>query len=291
MEILFCFDERYEQHFGVSVTSLLINNFGEVSKIHIIIDKLSDNLKQKLDEISQNYKVEVCIYKINIEEFYGLKVTAHASAANYFRLLAADVLPNTLNKILYLDSDLVVNSSVDELFNLDITNYPVAACGGKAITTKQRLQLQGNYYFNSGVMLINLDYWRREEIGLKAIEFIRNYPEMIKYWDQDALNKIIDGNYINLDSRWNSLVDAYSNQSQVNQESVIIHFVGSLKPWQVWCMDTQKELYWTYLKKSMWASSTPTFPKNSKQILSAIRYLTLFVIRSFNSSFRKLKHS
>lgn len=283
MEVLFCFDEKYEQHFGVSVTSLLVNNPGRIPKVHIIIDKASDNLKQKLDRISQEYKVEFCIHQIDVEKFYGLKLTAHASAANYFRLLAPDILPASLNKVLYLDSDLVVNGSLDELFNLDISNYPVAACGGKVITTKQRLQLQGDYYFNSGVMLMNLDFWRREKLGLQSIEFIRAHPEMILLWDQDALNKIIDGNYINLDCKWNSLVDSYANQSQVSEESVIVHFVGSLKPWHGWCMDPSKKLYWTYLKKSLWSNSTPTMPKNFKQTLSALRYLAAY--------FRKPKHA
>ena len=283
MEVLFCFDSKYEQHFGASVTSLLVNNPGRVRCLHIMIDEASKQLKQKLDRISQDYEVEVCIYKVDIEQLSDLKITAHASAANYLRLLASDILPKTLAKVLYLDSDLIVNAPIDELFNTDITNYPLAACGDKVITTKQRLQLQGNYYFNSGVILMNLDYWRREKLGLKAIDFIRNNPDMIILWDQDALNKIVDGNFLNLNRKWNSLVDLYANQSQVTPDSIIIHFVGSLKPWHGWCLDSQKEIYWSYLKKSPWANSIPTFPKNLKQTLSAIRYL-------FNH-FRKLKHA
>lgn len=282
MEVLFCFDSKYEQHFGASVTSLLMNNPGRVQSVHIMIDKVTKQLKQKLDRISQDYKVELCIHKVDIEQLSDLKITAHASAANYFRLLAPDILPETLGKVLYLDSDLIVNAPIDELFNSDITNYPLAACGDKVIATKQRLQLQGNYYFNSGVMLMNLDYWRREKLGLKAIDFIRSNPDMIILWDQDALNKIVDGNFINLNRKWNSLVDLYANQSQVTPDSIIIHFVGSLKPWHSWCLDSQKEIYWSYLKKSLWANSIPTFPKNLMQTLSAIRYL-------FNH-FRKLKH-
>ncbi len=273
MEVLFCFDSKYEQHFGASVTSLLVNNPGRVRSVHIMIDEVSKQLKQKLDRISQDYEVEVYIHKVDIEQLSDLKITAHASAANYLRLLASDMLPKTLAKVLYLDSDLIVNAPIDELFNTDITNYPLAACGDKVITTKQRLQLQGNYYFNSGVILMNLDYWRREKLGLKAIDFIRSNPDMIILWDQDALNKIVDGNFINLNRKWNSLVDLYANQSQVTPDSIIIHFVGSLKPWHSWCLDSQKEIYWSYLKKSLWANSIPTFPKNLKQTLSAIRYL------------------
>ncbi|MDJ0616198.1 MAG: glycosyltransferase family 8 protein [Calothrix sp. MO_192.B10] len=280
MEVLFCFDINYEQHFGSAMTSLILNNKNKIKRIHIIIDRASLKLRHKLDIISNKYQLEFCIYEIDVEQFYNLKLSAHASAANYFRLLAADVLPQSLDKILYLDSDLIVNGSLDELFDLDISNYPLAASGSKVITTKKRLQMQGDYYFNSGVMLINLDYWRQNNLGFKALDFIRNNPNMILLWDQDALNKVIDGNFLPLNSKWNSLLDLDKNQSQVKEESVIIHFVGSLKPWHIWCMNPHKKIYWDYLKQSCWSNSMPTLPKNFKQALSAIRYIITYLFSS-----------
>lgn len=273
MEVLFCFDDKYEQHFGAAVTSLIFNNPDNLTKIHIITKKISRNFQEKIDQLKAKAKIDFLIYEIEDSEVEDLKVSSHISSAAYYRLLAPKILPQDLNKILYLDSDLIVNGSILELYNYDISNYLVAARGGKVITTKKRLELNNDYYFNSGVMLINLESWRNLKIGHKCIDFIRNYPQMIKFWDQDALNKVIDGQFLNVDPKWNSLVDLAKGKSQANDQSIIVHFTGTLKPWHGWCISSDKEIYWKYLKQSPWANCNPEIPSNLKQILSAIKVI------------------
>jgi lipopolysaccharide biosynthesis glycosyltransferase len=275
MEVLFCFDERYEQHFGAAVTSLLLNNLEHLSKVHIVTKKVSDNLNQKITQLKTKSKVDFLIYEVNDQDVQNLKVSAHISSAAYYRLLAPDLLPQDLNKILYLDSDLVVTGSISELYNYDITNYIIAAYrgDGKAVSSKKRLDLKGDYYFNSGVMLINLQAWRDIDVGKQCIEYIRNFPDQVMLWDQDALNKIIDGQFFHIDKKWNSLVDLYNGKSLIDQESIIVHYIGSLKPWQLWCISPEKEIYWAYLKKSPWANAKPEIPQNLDKLLSAIKSL------------------
>ncbi|NRB06787.1 MAG: hypothetical protein HRU34_05410 [Richelia sp.] len=115
------------------------------------------------------YQIKFDTYEIDVEQFYGLKVSAHIYTATYFRLLVTEILPKTLDKVISLDSDLIVNGSLNELFNIDVINYALAAYGGKVITTKQGLRLEVNYSCNAGVMLINLDYWLKNNVRLKAI--------------------------------------------------------------------------------------------------------------------------
>jgi lipopolysaccharide biosynthesis glycosyltransferase len=273
MEVLFCFDRRYEQHFGVAVTSLLLNNLNQVSRIHIITDRASKTLKPKLDLLEKNYSIEFCIYEVETEKFENLRLSSHWSIATYFRLLVTDILPVDLDKVLYLDSDLVVDKSLSELFNLDLAEYPLAAWGHHVVSNKKRLGLKNDYYFNAGVILINLAVWRRDQIAQNAFQFAKEHPEIVKCHDQDALNKIVDGNFLHLPQKWNSLVDLYAERSQVTQDSAIIHFVGSLKPWQIWCLNPDKEIYWKYLKQSPWSTVSPMFPRSFKQTLSAGRYI------------------
>ncbi|MEA5582715.1 glycosyltransferase family 8 protein [Nodularia harveyana UHCC-0300] len=279
MEVLFCFDGKYEQHFGAAVTSLILNNLDNLQTVHIITKKITSNFQEKIHQLKTKAKIDFLIYEVEDAEVEHLKVSQHISSAAYYRLLAAEILPNNIDKILYLDSDLIVNGSILELYNYDISDYIVAANGKKVVTTKKRLELNSNYYFNSGVMLINLKTWRNLNIGKISIQLIRNHPEIIKLWDQDALNKVIDGQFLNVDQKWNSLVDLYSRNSQVNEQSIIIHFIGSLKPWHIWCISPTKELYWTYLKQSPWSNSSPETPKNFKQILSAIKAIFKQLIR------------
>lgn len=271
MEVLFCFDQRYEQHFGVAITSLIITNSHDLKTVYVIVDRLTDQLKVKLDWLTQAYDIAIQTYEVSPDQLSGVKLTGHISAAAYFRILAAQILPDDCQKVLYLDSDLVVTGAIASLYNLDISAYPLAASGQRVVTTKARLKLNGNYYFNSGVILINLEAWRRDNIGDQALQFIREFPQMVKFHDQDALNKIVDGNFLNLDQRWNSLVDLYAGTSQANPDSRVIHFVGSLKPWQIWCLHPERELYWSYLRQSPWSGAVPTFPRTVRQALIAVR--------------------
>jgi UDP-glucose/galactose:(glucosyl)LPS alpha-1,2-glucosyl/galactosyltransferase len=273
MDVLFCFDENYEQHFGVAATSLILNNREHIKNIHIVSNKISSQFHQKLEQFKSIANVEFSIYPINEQQIKNLKIAYHISPASYYRFLAADILPANINKVLYLDCDLIVNGSITELYNHDISKYLVGAfCGDtKVITTKKRLNLTSDYYFNAGVILINLEAWRRLNIGQKCIEFLRDYPEIAILLDQDALNKVIDGNFLHIDKKWNSLIDLYGGTSELDDKSIIIHFIGSLKPWQIWCMAKEREIYWSYLKKSPWSDCKPELPNNTKKLASAIK--------------------
>lgn len=275
MDILFCFDKNYEQHFGVAITSLLLNNPKTIKRIHLVTKNNSQNFLNKIEKLKAKTQAKFFIYKPQDKDLKNPKVSAHISIAAYYRLLAPELLPKELNRVLYLDSDLVVQGSIETLYNLDISNYVLAAhAGGKMGSgTKNRLQLSGDFYFNSGVMLINLDAWRTNNISVKCIQFLQKYPEMIKLWDQDALNKIVDGKFLNIDFIWNSLVDLNSGRKRVSSQSVIVHFTGKLKPWHSWCLKSDKEIYWLYLRQSPWSNAYPQLPKNLNEILSALKAL------------------
>ena len=269
MNILFCFDENYEQHFGVAVTSVILNHPQVSLNIYAIANRFSANLQKKLQQLQALYNVAFHTYTIDDSVVQDLRTSSHISPATYYRLLSPQILPADLDKILYLDADLVVMGSLQELYDRDLTNYLVAARGNRVVTQKKRLSLQGNYYFNAGVLLINLADWRSSRIMEQCLTFLRDYPHIAKFHDQDALNKVIDGQFLNLDPKWNSLVDLYQGNSEQTSESVIVHFVGSLKPWYVWCIAPERELYWSYLKQSPWSKTTPEFPRSFKQLLAA----------------------
>ncbi|MEO1590724.1 MAG: glycosyltransferase, partial [Cyanobacteria bacterium J06632_22] len=106
------------------------------------------------------------------------------------------------------------------------------------------------------------------------IDFLKKNPRLAKFWDQDALNKVIDGDFVCLENKWNTLIDLYEGAGDVklgNSEASIVHYVGSLKPWQLWCLRPQKEMYWTYLKNSPWAQASPELPLTRKSVLSSMK--------------------
>ena len=119
-------------------------------------------------------------------------------------------------------------------------------------------------------MLINLKLWRQQNLSDRCFDFLKGSLDDLKYWDQDALNKIIDGQFVMLEKKWNSLIDLSEGKDSELSNSIIVHYVGSLKPWQIWCVHPGKAIYWDYLKQSPWKNASPEFPKDFKKFLSAI---------------------
>lgn len=271
MEVLFCFDKNYEQHFGVALTSLLLNNTNTQINIHIITDIISEQLRQKLDNLSKSYQCSFYFYTIDdLDKLKNLKVSCHISRATYYRLLVADIIPDHIDKILYLDSDLVVRTSLEELYNLDIDDYFLAAEGSRK-----------NHYFNGGVLLINLKKWREEKMSQKLIDWAEANSENLVHWDQSVLNSVIGSDFITIKKTWNFQVNLDAKKIKKNDDKInidnanIVHFIGSSKPWYLWILDNRKKIYWDYLNKSLWSMS------KLEMILGQIEYFKKLVLRKF----------
>ena len=255
MNLLFCFDQNYQQHFGVAITSVLLNNLSSHFDVHIITNFMEEKLKQKLDTLSKNYKCSFHLYIINnLDKISQLKASVHVSNATYYRLIMAEILPKHIDKVLYLDSDVVVISPLEELYNIDLENYFIAASGFSGTLVKSK-------GFNSGVMVVNLEKWRNEQISTKVIDFATKNRDKLPYHDQSALNRVIKQNYLIIDRKWNFQVDLSPRKIQKPDDNIalknarIIHYIGSSKPWYFWISDQRKNIYELYLKKSLWSTS------------------------------------
>ena len=137
-------------------------------------------------------------------------------------------------------------------------------------------------YFNAGVMLINIDKWKRDDIGNKAIKYANQNHDRIKFADQDALNAIIDGNWIELHPKYNVMHNFYKNGfAEVNNQfpkgqilealddPVVLHYSGPSKPWHLRDEHEFKKIYWLYLKETPFYRMTPT----DMTLLNIVKYL------------------
>jgi len=251
INIVFCIDKQYAQHLGAAITSVIINNAQENICFHVICDTLDDWNLNKFRELSRRYRRNIDFYFIKTKPFANLKVSHHVSPATYFRLAVPYILPQNIEKVLYLDSDLIVRGSLRKLWECDIKDKPIAGRPYKNQERIDSLDLNSRIYFNAGVMLINLECWRERNISIQALKFLEENPELVLFWDQDALNKVIDGDLSILSEEWNNTIYLNSSQSHLLEDSKIVHFVGSLKPWNK-CSDIRKEIYWKYIRQSPW---------------------------------------
>lgn len=247
MNITLCCDDKYITPCLVCLTSIFENTREPISA-YILTLKLSDVNVNKLESLALRYKQSLKCITIDDRILQKLKKTQRFPLSIYLRYFLPYVI--TDSKALYLDCDIIVNDSLFALWNIDITNY---ACGvvedfsSDDVFVHNRIRTDAPY-FNSGVLLMNLDYWRKNDVTNKLIETVEKYPDMCFYPDQDALNILLEGKVFFLDYRYNFQNCGYYDLSyiplhfskhkkliQAKQSPIIIHFSGQLKPWHYEC--------------------------------------------------------
>lgn len=248
MDILFAINKTYIQHFYATVTSLISNTTMKELTIHVMHIELDE---QDIKNVESDFsKLKFNWYDLGNYDFSGFYINAHINYETYFRIIA----PNVINadKVLYLDSDLIVRKDIKDLYHTDLDCYAVAAVYDfKAQDRKKDLSIPKEYeYFNAGVLLMNLNYWREKDLTNLLIEFILVKKEKLKYWDQDALNAILYDQVKLVNNEWNVQSASFESntvQSEVLADPAIVHFTGASKPWHISCTNKFKNDYFKYL--------------------------------------------
>lgn len=284
MNLLFTFDDNYSQYAGVTICSFLANNPG-AHIIYVISDHISEGNQTLLREICTVYKSMIYFFFINTELTKDFPVgegtiNPTLTIATYFRLFMADVLPQSVDKILYIDCDIIVDGSLSELWN---TPFQEGKCLA-ALEELPSLSIDGcarmNYpasfsYFNAGVLLIHLDRLRSLYSVKKASEFIRQHYNSIRYHDQDVLNALLYDKKQFFDLQYNvmdtclirnaELPARYQQQRDSIYHPKIIHFTGYFKPWHSESKNPYTYKYFEYLAKTAWKGDTPKSKFSNRQ--------------------------
>lgn len=258
--ILFAADAEYIPHSATALYSLLLNNQSISMKIIVFTSGIPRKDQQKLEQVCRQFNTPLKLIQLDYNSFEDLPIHSHFTKYTYYRLFAADHIKD--DKCLYLDSDLIVNGSLAELINLDVNNYYLAAvknhdCYQVFNPHKEGLGIKlDSKYFNSGVMLINLNKWRNTNLKDLVITLIRKKPEAMRLLDQDGLNIIVDADWIELDEKYNCqtcilTTDKYADVACTSNATkpIVIHFTGTNKPWHANYNHSHKRLYWSYRNK------------------------------------------
>jgi lipopolysaccharide biosynthesis glycosyltransferase len=265
LEVLCACDERYLPHAATMLCSLLKHN--DVSRIHLFHSSIAYPELAKLKSLVAAYKSDITLYEVTPTELQDLRVDKWASPAVYYRLLAPRILPSNVDKILYLDSDIIVRRSLSDLWNIDLADHALAAVPNYEDDARKALGLPaGTKYFNSGVLLINLQFWRLNDVAERAVSFAKNNPERVRYWDQDALNATLTGQWIELPPYWNAQMDRNRKfKLDIAMDPAIVHFVTDDKPWKWSNRHPFKDEYRKYRLETPWRryrqEGTPRLPR------------------------------
>lgn len=181
---------------------------------------------------------------IDKEIFEGYKTGPHINYATYFRFFAPEVVD--ADRILYIDSDLIVTGDLSPLFEIDFQGYSIGAVD--------------DYYayegrtsgFNAGVLLMNVAKWKEYSIVNNLLELAAEKHSIVHLADQSILNIYFENNWLELDKTYNYMVGVdISNLIQKYERledslPVVVHFASHDKPWNTYSISRLRELWWTY---------------------------------------------
>ena len=278
--IIYSIDDNYAPHCAASIASVLLNLSDEYfANIYIITDSLSAENCEKIEKTTKLKKCSLTFIDIdpNDGEFDRFALPSQWTKSIFYRLRIPSMFKE-YSKMLYLDADLVVTSDIGELFEMDVSDYIFGAVNSYELDAviaqfhSDRLNLpQSIGYFNSGVLLLNLDKMREENIEQKCLDLLNSDDRiLLKYPDQDALNIAVNGQFLHLPKTWNfasGSIDVSSLAWRFKKLPKVIHFCGpfSNKPWIVretlWSFIRPKvpysEQYFKYLAYTPWKNTTP----------------------------------
>lgn len=249
MNILVTVDNKYLSHLRIMLGSLFFNNPEENFQIYMIGEKVTEEDMEKIAVYCAEHGSVLHPLEVETTVFENAPVIRYYSQAMYYRLLAAEFLPESLERVLYLDPDILVIGKVRPLYEQEFSDELFAAAMHNGLTgisgyvSKLRLpNYETDQYFNSGVLLMNLPKMRQEVKTDDIFQFVEKYKSLLVLPDQDILNGLYGDKILSLDETvWNYDVRQYEkyrflsqgeqNMDWVMENTVILHFCGKNKPW------------------------------------------------------------
>ncbi len=257
-------DANYLQHCCVMLCSLFRNSPECLFHVYLVINFEDNADLVRLKRFVAGSGHVLRIVKINDEQVNAFKTAHHITTATYYRLLIPALVDAGVLRILYLDVDVIIKKSVSDLWKTDIAGYALAAVCEPLPNPRELPETpSGRKYFNAGILLLNLDVWRKENISERLLQYLQKYHTALEMLEQDALNALLYDQWLELHPKWNQTVGLYSlaaSQSDWDNQAIaeslqnpaIVHYTGSSKPWHYLNTHPFKHEYYTYLTFTPW---------------------------------------
>lgn len=262
-------DDNYVRHLGVVLQSLLANtSIPNKIQIHLIEDNVSDDNLNKLSQCVSKFGAHLNIISSDKSRYANLPTLRYGISA-YQRISLGDYLPSSVNKVIYLDCDILVLDDIKNLWEMSLEKKPLGAIENLSPKACKSLGFSRQEYFNSGVLVADLQQWREDNLYDKAVDFIQQNASKLQFIDQCTLNYLFKNKWQKLPLIWNQQADIYGVLKKYNEgcgyqpseikyainKPSLVHFIGKQKPWMLDCFHPFKKYYWYYLEKTPWKGS------------------------------------
>lgn len=286
MNIVYCINNNYVPYVLVSICSLLENNRENRITIQLLMDYISEVNEQRIKRLVESYNQSYIIHLVNDEKLRGLKETWSIYA--WYRCLIPEILSNE-SKCLYLDADVVIAGDISDVYDTSMNEKSIAAVIDIETLKDEKFKILGydksKKYICSGVMIMNLDYWRSNDIANKVFEFSKENEDKIAFPDQDAINYVCQDSKMLLPLKYGILNPFVLNKTfmEIYKEEIIdfindpriIHYAG-FAPWK---KETNRHFMRDYFFKYNKLIGSPV---KSKHILSGFELIKFKIKRVLN---------
>lgn len=293
MNVAYVSNENYARHLGVSVCSLCDSNADEQElNIYVISTGIGERSKERIRGIAASFGRKLVFLDLrNIAARFGSALdTGRFDVSTMGRLFLGELLPETAERVLYLDCDTVVLRPLARLFGAELSGAVLGAVQEPTIYPEVKAYLgmrRGDPYFNAGVLLIDLVQWRREKLLRQLQDYYSAIAEQSLFNDQDALNGCLTGRIRSLAPKWNFFTNyryfrygtlcrmqpSYESNSpdsfaSAKRKPAVVHFAGDERPWKAGALNYYGRAYEQYLEMTPWAGT----PKEKGQELHLLLY-------------------
>jgi lipopolysaccharide biosynthesis glycosyltransferase len=268
VHIVYAPDARYAAYAGISIASIirrLPREWVPDLHFHLLSDGITrrefDRIRQVTAEINAPLSLHEMRDWLNQDLNFLKRDFKHLTRGTYSRLFITEVLPRTIDRVIYLDCDTIVTSDIGELARITHgMSSPVAACANRDLTPREPQIGMGptTPYFNCGVLVIDLAAWRRENIGARLVDIATRFPEC-RFQDQDVLNLAFAGRFMPLPQNWNFQIIVGATPS-IPDDVRVIHYCGKQKPWHFRYAGPGADQFHTIKRQSPWRYKIPELP-------------------------------
>ena len=285
INVAFTIDKNYPIFTCLAINSI-VKNSSEDFKFYIIESDLSNQDKKMMRNFVSKRNQQIEFININTDNIdFGKKLFGRITPIAIARIAIPDLLPNDVHRVIYLDSDILVTGDLKNLYNTDLKNYSVAMGLDNSYGHDGYFMFKKkDGYYNSGVILMDLDKLRKDKASEKMQTFLHDnikkfildesHEKYYRYSDQDLINIVLSGKIKTLSKNWNNQSVHLFIMAPLT-DSGIIHFIGPDKPWD-------------FNNKSKLAKGNKEYMKNwmSTELWP---YKFLYVLKSYKEKFYKEK--
>ena len=248
---------------------------------YVIDAGMPDTEKRRLEQSFASDRVQIHWCQVDESRLKGLPCWGGMGPATYYRLLLPDVLPASTNRVLWLDADVIVLGDIAEIWTTPFDGSALLAAQdmmvpyiGSAFGVKRHrmLELPPNApYFNAGMMCIDLEWWRRNNVPEAVLSYLRRHSRSVYYYDQDGLNAILCGKWRRVECRWNVIASVagrrFYNSAHLNpyeyrtaiESPLVVHYGGAMKPWRVPLRGPLFARFYEFLDQTKWQGWRPHY--------------------------------